>query len=403
VTPAQTESTERSTSESPRKIGQKQPILRAEIKSEDQDSVDDLAKLANRIDGINLVDEIAIQPYYESLIRRRALHPVGKEGGEYDDLGKVPKTTARPKYILPLRRKTKAVREAETVSAPDLKEKPAATKAGPIQRTLLDSDTVLLPVDEDWDDRIDDALHSRPPNRVLTSLSGGVDLTAGDMTRLRPGQWLNDEIVNAYLKLVITEGNARHNIKPGQAPKFHAFNSFFYGNLASKGYAGVSRWAKKAKLEGKNLLNAESILIPVNQNLHWTLLVITPAARQIEYFDSFSGNPNSHTKHVRRFLQGELGPLYKEDQWMTSQNGDENSPQQTNGYDCGVFAITTARMIVNGFDPKTYGQEDIEAQRRRIVAELLNGDLFPWGDGADEDDGWGVEEEEDDEDELGYG
>ena len=57
-------------------------------------------------------------------------------------------------------------------------------------------------------------------------------------------------------------------------------------------------------------------------------------------------------------------------------------PQQDNGSDCGVFAITAAKMLTLGLNPiYSYSAQDMPIQRQRILAEMMNqgfvGDFLP--------------------------
>ena len=191
-----------------------------------------------------------------------------------------------------------------------------------------------------------------------------------------PNAWLNDEIISAYLQLCINHGNNRAGYKRGETPTYHAFNPFFYKNLATKGYDSVKRWAAKAKIGGKDLLKVEYVFIPVNPGVHWTLLVISPQYRTIEYFDSMSATlrpatSNSYTNLAKTWLRNELGNDYHDREWTVRI---EPGPQQKNTSDCGVFAVTNAKMITLGWDPKkAYEAAHIPNQRRSILAELMYG------------------------------
>lgn len=215
----------------------------------------------------------------------------------------------------------------------------------------------------------------------------------------RPSPWLNDEIINAYMQAVVDYGQKRaHELRAvipsgkssspsstptvpppssqqaasASMPRYHYFNTYFYPKIRDQGPSSVDRWLKRAKLDPRRLLEMERIFIPVHQGAHWTLLVISPRFRTIEYFDSLNGRPASFVRAVKRWLAYCLKDDWNEDEWKVPLT---KSPVQENGYDCGVFTITTARMITLGIDPMAYNQTDIPLQRRRIAAELINGGL----------------------------
>ena len=84
--------------------------------------------------------------------------------------------------------------------------------------------------------------------------------------------WINDTIVDTYCSM-ISERSKQINFK--------LFSSFFYENLLKKDQAKVKRWIKE-----KNVLDYELVAIPVNQNSHWTILVICPETKSVIYYDS---------------------------------------------------------------------------------------------------------------------
>lgn len=77
----------------------------------------------------------------------------------------------------------------------------------------------------------------------------------GDISRLNPGQWLNDEIINFYGAMILARSEAnKENIQVnGKAGgngslDIHYFNSFFWAKLTREGYekGRLAKWTKKA-------------------------------------------------------------------------------------------------------------------------------------------------------------
>jgi sentrin-specific protease 1 len=80
-----------------------------------------------------------------------------------------------------------------------------------------------------------------------------------DIIRLRPGQWLNDEIVNFYGAMLLGRSEAsKENVPNGAAPQgnpkgrgkplnVHYFSSFFWSKLTGEGYekGRLAKWTKK--------------------------------------------------------------------------------------------------------------------------------------------------------------
>ncbi|MCJ1369032.1 Smt3-specific protease [Loxospora ochrophaea] len=235
---------------------------------------------------------------------------------------------------------------------------------------------VIAPLSDEWNTKVTHAMESSD-RHVMASLSTGTHLTRRDFGTLlpQPGRdrasgWLNDDIINGYLQHVVDYGLKEAGQKRTDTPRYHAFNSFFYANLREKGPTSVWRWAKRARVGGENLEDVERIFIPVHQGSHWTLLVISPMYRTIEYFDSLGGGKREFVDKAKEWLEYELGERYVEEEWKVLKT---RGPLQNNGMDCGVFTVTTAKMILLDVDPMSYGAGDIPLQRRRMVAEMMNG------------------------------
>jgi sentrin-specific protease 1 len=76
-----------------------------------------------------------------------------------------------------------------------------------------------------------------------------------DLLRLRPHQWLNDEIINFYGSLILARAEASkenpptNGIAPGKRKPLnaHYFSTFFWSKLKGEGYerARLAKWTKK--------------------------------------------------------------------------------------------------------------------------------------------------------------
>ena len=248
-------------------------------------------------------------------------------------------------------------------------EKRVLTRTARKEQEAAEKGYQIIPLTEEWNKRVDQALKR-----------GHGTYTPHDLVKVVPAlgsgggsSWLNDETINGYLKIITDHGNK--GLKKGASPRYHAFNSFFMSNLLKKGYESVKRWSKRANIEGNKLKHLEKVFVPVNSNSHWTLLVVSPKTRRIQYYDSL-GYPGCSTQYVnaaKEWLQGELGQEWNEEEWIVEEAA---SSRQDNGSDCGVFTITNAKMVMLKRDPTGYGPRHIPLQRRRIVAELIAGCLL---------------------------
>ena len=113
----------------------------------------------------------------------------------------------------------------------------------------------------------------------------------GDLARLKPQVWLNDELINFYGALIQTRSDAakanKGKAKAKDGPQLldvHCFSSFFWSKLLRDGYekGRLSKWTKKVDIFSKDI-----VLIPANyHNAHWTAAAINFKEKRIESYDS---------------------------------------------------------------------------------------------------------------------
>ncbi|KAK1236152.1 hypothetical protein PQX77_000603 [Marasmius sp. AFHP31] len=100
--------------------------------------------------------------------------------------------------------------------------------------------------------------------------TGAVNITNGDLSRLQPGEYLNDTLIEFGLKLWHKELEQN---SPELAEQIYIFNSFFYKKLNKKNieesYKTVARWTNKI-----DLFKKKYVIVPINENFHWYLAVI---------------------------------------------------------------------------------------------------------------------------------
>lgn len=189
-----------------------------------------------------------------------------------------------------------------------------------------------------------------------------VSLSKRDIELLQPETFINDTIIDFYIKYL------KNNIRPEERNRFHFFNSFFFRKLAdldknpssaSEGRAAflrVRKWTRKV-----NLFEKDYVFIPVNFNLHWSLIVICHPGEVanfkdeevdrshkvpcILHMDSIKG---SH-KGLKNLVQSYLWEEWKERQPEAPEDISPKFsnlrfvplelPQQENSFDCGLFLL----------------------------------------------------------------
>lgn len=228
-----------------------------------------------------------------------------------------------------------------------------------------------------------------------------VVVTRPDLECLQADEFLNDTVVDFYLKYIWQQLPAIHK------PYMYFFNSFFYKRYitADRGesYARVKQWTK-----GVDLFEKRFVFVPINQNLHWSLVVICfpgetawqPSSnkrkvskdkpgiveRVISFGNSLLGGSSSSSSgssssqgssaepkptagracmlhfdslggmlHERPLLQRKLNE-YLSQEW-SNRKGKERTfklhlkpvqvPQQTNSSDCGLFLLKFAQLFAS--------------------------------------------------------
>ncbi|KAI5835427.1 cysteine proteinase [Schizophyllum commune Tattone D] len=204
-----------------------------------------------------------------------------------------------------------------------------------------------------------------------------------DLSRLRPGQWLNDEVINFYGAMILGRAEAASKGKEkenegsegkGKRPlDIHYFNSFFWSKLVNEGYekGRLARWTKKIDIFSK-----DAIILPVNHsNTHWTSAAINFRKKRIEYYDSLGSKSPMVYRHLRAYLDAESRNKKKKPFDFTGWEDyfDENAPQQENAFDCGVFSCQFMEAISRGEETFNFEQKNMPYLRRRMVWEIGNG------------------------------
>lgn len=237
--------------------------------------------------------------------------------------------------------------------------------------------TALSPGEETT---LNDAVVATDNGLRKTALVGRSRLQAQDFATLLPqlfrrenndSSWLNDSIVNEYLK-ILTEDiksqdgfNPRQPIGAGPVPRVHAFVSFW---TQSNGAAG---WATKAHLAGSKYLEAETILYPVCDANHWRLLAVSPKERKIEYFDSLDQDGAKYIKKLKFIISKTIGPdHWVPSEWTVEQN--QRSLRQVNGSDCGVFTVLNALALLRKVNHNRVVVSDgMNDARKRIAVTII--------------------------------
>jgi len=250
------------------------------------------------------------------------------------------------------------------VEFPGLKLKvPAATKTlakGP--RPLTDRELAIA---------FDCLEKDGNPQEVLVS-KFSIEITRRDMACLRPGQWLNDEVINFFLKLLQDRIDSQPSLPKCWFPNTHFWPKLGGGNGKAYAYKDVRRWTVRAKVD---IFALDYVVIPlhIGRN-HWALCLIDMKAKGFRYLDSMSCRPHPN---LEEFLQKYLEDEHKDKKRKPFEEAgdwrilpiEEPVPQQENGYDCGVFMCSCAEATSAGRS-LDYSQDDMPNIRKRLAAQI---------------------------------
>ena len=133
-----------------------------------------------------------------------------------------------------------------------------------------------------------------PPTEILAK-QGADSVQRGSMQTLRPGQWLNNEVINYFLKNCLARRDEKMCARDTGRRRSHFFNSIFVQTMFDEknddpklrgryNYGNVKSWSKK--VPGEDIFNLKYILCPINlNNKHWMSAVIFMEDKRIQYYN----------------------------------------------------------------------------------------------------------------------
>ena len=163
---------------------------------------------------------------------------------------------------------------------------------------------------------------------IVARNGNGDSVQRGSLQTLQPGEELNDEIVNYYLKTCLAARDMELCGLDTSRKRSHFFNSFFLQVMLDErnddrqlrgiyNYDNVRRMYKN--VPGEDIFALKYIFIPVNlDNVHWTAIVVSVRNKCIRYYDSLGGTDWDKLHGVRQYLKDEAARTDQEfntDEW----------------------------------------------------------------------------------------
>lgn len=244
---------------------------------------------------------------------------------------------------------------------------------------------------------VQDAMSNMGNAQELLISALNFELRRHDFRTLKPGKWLNDEVINATRAIVNhrsatllkkwNEG-APHISDETKPFSSFAFNSFFYTKLAENpvnkqtgeryDYSQVRRWTNRPIKT--DIFSLDFLIVPINcGNSHWIYVMIDMVERVLTYIDSMFGYRKDVLENLLRYLQDEHMdkkglPMPDVGEWKFRMT-PKSYPRQKNAYDCGAFVCLGMEYTALGIIPVEglhFSEKDMPQYRLRLGQEFLN-------------------------------
>ena len=198
-----------------------------------------------------------------------------------------------------------------------------------------------------------------------------------DLTCLFSPNWLNDEVINIYLKLL-----NKHN------SNVFMYETQFHSAFLEGGFERVQNYYQR-----KNVLSFEKIFIPIHHGTHWFLIIFD--GNDLTSFDPYNypgidgrkkqdlldNNKLFHTKLLTNLKFDYFHPLFKKynKQWHDVAIRVKLPPEipcQENNHDCGVFLLMFAKCVLMNLD-FDFDTTDMIHIRDQIRQDIISGNTLP--------------------------
>ena len=195
--------------------------------------------------------------------------------------------------------------------------------------------------------RLFDYIPAERDNEIIQQ-NNVVSVSIRDITKLKPGVWLNNNLVNYFTFLL---GNKDADICDRHPTMRRSifFTTYLISLLMNDGYHRVRSWGRK--VDSGNIFNLKKIFLPVNvDGCHWSLIVVYIIENKIVYYDSLNKDGSVYLEAAMDYLRKESQQINQDDinenEW--SLHRDTNIPQQRNSDDCGVCLCINADRLSQG-------------------------------------------------------
>ncbi|CAO1391806.1 unnamed protein product [Diamesa serratosioi] len=325
------------------------------------------SKSSSSLKTITSSDIQPVNSLKERQLSRPFLHDIGSICRRYNDSRK--------------HRESLIKDECETVSRLSITTKANEKIHGGKVRDYISSLEQITISDDEEDEPENEypELDEKQHNFVRQTLHGGskldvvmvkfsISVTRNDLYTLVGDSWLNDEVINFYMNLLMDRSEKNDSL-----PKVYAMNTFFIPKLLQSGHSGLKRWTRKV-----DIFSFDVIPIPVHVGgVHWCMSIIHLKNKSIKYYDSMGHQNYRVLDALEQYLKDESLDKKNEQFDMTDWSKEcvRDCPRQMNGSDCGVFSCMFAEFVSR--DSKiSFTQEKMQYFRKKMIYEIATGKLM---------------------------
>ncbi|XP_044017907.1 sentrin-specific protease 1-like [Aphidius gifuensis] len=198
-------------------------------------------------------------------------------------------------------------------------------------------------------------LLKKPPTTKIGTFSND-ELFVSDLLTLRPTMWLNDKIINVYMRLIMESDMS----------SIYATNSFFYKKLLSAQNNEIHKWTKNVDIFSKKWM-----IIPIHLDNHWAVCIVNFIKKTVSYYDSQGRKDEGLLNIILQYLEAECNKRKSGNfsGWRVQHVDDV--PKQNNFWDCGAYVCMYALYTCKNLK-WDFSDEKMPEIREQILMESLN-------------------------------
>ena len=222
---------------------------------------------------------------------------------------------------------------------------------------------------------------------------GDVVIYETDVSTLKPGQWVGDKAIAYLFESFAIASEAAQTQQVVLLEPSTTFMAAMVGDADMLKEMLSQPRQKGAKSLADALAAADVVVIPVSDNTdaeeaggggHWSLLVFrrggfdgSEPSRCFQHYDS-CGHANS--PHAIKIMKVMCKLLMPEGVPRTMQLVKMNTPQQANGFDCGVYCLAIAEAVVATMaaDAKMKPDEALASALEALTPDAINEKRKGW-------------------------